>query len=306
VQFQNFASPIDYDGHPFQIGADIENGTPSYFFGGLIDEVALFNRALSASEVADIYNAGSAGMCTVPLAITSQPRSILVNAYDNVSFVVTATGTSKLNYQWFVNGNSIPGANASTLTLSNVSQADLGVYSVVVSNAFGTLTSSNAMLSMYPFLNVPFGGAVTYWGKDATFSIEAWGTGPLSYQWFDNGIAIANATNQTLTLSSIQFTNAGLYSVVVSGPLGSLTNTPAQVVVNPAGVSLGLYPGVTVSGVVGYTYAIQSNTDLTNTNGWSTVATLTLMAPVQLWVDVNVNASLPGNPHRFYRVIPGE
>jgi len=76
-------------------------------------------------------------------------------------------------------------------------------------------------------------------------------------------------------------------------------------VVNPAGVILGLYPGVTVSGVVGYTYIIQSNPDLTNTNGWTTVATLTLTQPVQLWIDVSTNASLPGNTHRFYRVLPG-
>ena len=66
-----------------------------------------------------------------------------------------------------------------------------------------------------------------------------------------NGSAIANATNSTLSLTSIQFADGGLYSVVVSSPLGSVTNTPEQVVVNPAGVSLGMFPGVYVSGVVG-------------------------------------------------------
>jgi hypothetical protein len=66
-----------------------------------------------------------------------------------------------------------------------------------------------------------------------------------------------------------------------------------------------MYPGVTVSGVVGYTYIIQSNPDLTNTNGWTTVATLTLITPVQLWVDVNANAASPAYRQRFYRVLPG-
>jgi hypothetical protein len=87
--------------------------------------------------------------------------------------------------------------------------------------------------------------------------------------------------------------------------LGSVTNTPAQVVVNPAGVSLGMFPGVYVSGVVGYTYAIQASSDLTNTNGWTTVANLTLVQPVQLWVDTAVNALSPTNPHKYYRVVPG-
>jgi hypothetical protein len=156
---------------------------------------------------------------------------------------------------------------------------------------------------MYPYIATPFAGLLTYWGKDTTLSVQAWGTGPLTYQWFDNGVAVPNATNATLEFTSIQFTNAGLYTVVITSPFGSVTNMPAQLVVNPAGVSLGMYPGVTVSGVVGYTYIIQSTTGLRDTN-WSTVATLTLTQPVQLWVDVNVNTAAPENQRRFYRVLP--
>ncbi len=238
--------------------------------------------------------------------ITDQPINQTVMWAGTASFNVIATGVGSLNYQWSLNGTNILGATSSSLTISNVSQSDLGVYAVVVTNRFGTATSSNATLSMYPYLAVPFGGVVTNWGQDAILSVQAWGTGPLSYQWFDNGVAILNATNQTLSLSNIQFTNAGFYSVVVSSPLGSVTNAPEQVVVNTAGVSLGLYPGVTVSGTVGYAYDIQCNPDLTNTNGWTTVATLTLFQPVELWVDINNNAASPTNQHRFYRVLPGQ
>jgi hypothetical protein len=235
--------------------------------------------------------------------ISVQPQSITVNAQDTASFSVTALG-GPLSYQWSFNGSNILGATSSSLVISNVAQANLGTYAVVVANAIGAMTSSNAVLSMYPYLYAPFSGLVTDWGCTNTLSVGAWGTGPLSYQWYDNGSAILNATNSTLTLASVQFTNAGSYSVVVSNPFGNVTNAPAQVVVNPAGVSFGMYPGVTISGVVGYSYIIQSNPDLTNTNGWSAVATVTLMQPVQLWVDVNVNATSPMNPHRFYRVMP--
>jgi hypothetical protein len=116
---------------------------------------------------------------------------------------------------------------------------------------------------------------------------------------------MVNATNLTLDLTSIQFTNAGLYSVVVSSPLGSATNTPEQVVVNPAGISLGLYPGITINGVVGYIYSIQSTANLSDTNSWVTLTNLTLTQPIQIWVDTSTEASLPGNPQRFYRVLPG-
>jgi hypothetical protein len=219
---------------------------------------------------------------------------------------VTASGALPLSYQWSFDGSNISGATNSSWTISYVTPTNLGTYAVVVTNSFGTNTSSNAVLSMYPYLDVPFSGVVTNWGQNAVLSVVAWGTGLLTYQWFDNGSAVTDATNQELTLTSIQFTNAGLYSVVVSSPLGSVTNTPEQVVVNPAGVSLGMYPGVTVSGVVGYTYNIQSTTDLSNTNSWGTVATLTLVEPVQLWVDTTVNSALPGNPQRFYRVMASQ
>jgi hypothetical protein len=240
-----------------------------------------------------------------PLFMTAQPQSVVVNAYGTATFNAAASGTLPLSYQWSLNDTNIPGATSNSLTISNVVQTNLGTYAVLASDIFGSVTSSNAMLEMYPFIAAPFTGALTYWGKDAALSVEAWGSG-LSYQWFDNGVAISGATNSTLDFSSIQLTNAGLYSVVISSPLGSVTNAPAQVVVNPAGVSLGLYPGVTISGVVGYHYIIQTTTDLSNTNSWVTLTNLTLTQPIQLWVDTNTDASLPANPLRLYQVLPGQ
>jgi hypothetical protein len=238
--------------------------------------------------------------------ITEQPESVVLNAYDNASFSVTASGPLLLNYQWSLNGTNISGANSGTLTISHITQTNLGMYAVVVSNEFGSVTSSNAMLSMYPSIVAPFTGAVTYWGQTNTLSVEAWGTGPLFYQWFDDGNTIDSATNQDLTLTTIQATNAGLYSVVVSSALGSVTNPPAQVIVEPAGVCLGFSPTLTISGVPGYTYVIQSSTNLADTNGWATITNLTLTQSNQLWVDTNVNASSPFNPMHFYQVLPGQ
>jgi len=239
-----------------------------------------------------------------PPTITGEPQDAYVYAYGTASFNVGATGAS--SYQWLFNGSNILNATSSTLTLSNIVQSELGPYSVLVGNSYGSVTSSIANLYMYPSIIAPFAGVVTDWGQSNALSVTVWGSGPLTYQWYDNGAAIPNATNSTLTFSSIQFTNAGSYSVVISSSLGSATNAPAQVVVNPAGVSLGLYPGITVTGTVGYTYDIQSNPDLTNPNGWTTVATLTLWQPVEFWVDVNNNAASPTNQHRFYRVIPAQ
>lgn len=243
---------------------------------------------------------------SVPIAappqITGQPQDVYVHAYDTATFSVTANGAT--SYHWLFNGSSLLSTSTSTLTISSVEQSNLGSYAAIAANSYGAVTSSLANLYMYPSIVTPFTGLVTDWGQTTTLSVIAWGSGTLSYQWYDNGAIVPNATNSTLTFSAIQFTNAGSYSVVISSSLGSVTNTAAQVVVNPAGVSLGLYPGLTITGTIGYTYNIQSNPDLTNPNGWTTVATVTLWQPTQFWVDVNNNAASPTNQHRYYRVLP--
>jgi hypothetical protein len=247
------------------------------------------------------------GVCGTPYIDITQPESQLSFAGSNVSFTVSATGFGPFYYQWQFNDTNISGATSSTLAVTNIAQCDLGSYAVVVSNAFGAVTSSNAVLSMYPFLATPFAGLDTYWGYTNTLSVQAWGTGPLDYQWYDDGNAIDGATNETLTLTSIQLTNSGLYSVVVSNALGSVTNNPEQVVVNPAGVSFGgLYPSIIIQGVAGYNYSIESTSNLSDTNSWVTVTNLTLTQPIQLWIDSNIDASLPANPQRFYRVLAGQ
>ena len=365
----------------FRIGSSGGTGCSyEYVWNGRIDDVRIYNRALSNSEVQELYQyeappcttdtakattivtngfviaanvtEGGCGFSNAPLValqggggtnataialvsngavaaiiindagsnytsaptviigesptITSQPQSLTVDAYAAASFSVAATGTSSMNYQWLFDGSNIAGATSTNLIFTNVVQTNLGTYAVVVSNVFGSVASSNAVLAMYPYLIDPFAGLDTDWGYTNTLSVQAWGSGPLTYQWYDNGTAIGGATNADLILDSIQFTNAGLYSVVVTSALGSVTNTPEEVVVNPAGISMGLSPTVTINGVTGYHYLIQRTTDLSNTNSWVTVTNLTLTQPVQIWADTSINTSLPGNPYEFYRVLPGQ
>ena len=302
------ANPISTLGRFITIGgANVAAYSGAWAFHGNIDDVRIYNRALSTNEVAELYAyESSSAEQPPPLTITSQPQSKTVTANANASFSVTANATTPLNYQWTFNGTNISGANASSLTISNVTPPALGTYAVVISNPWGTITSSSAVLSMYPFLAEPFIGDIVDWGQNATLSLQAWGSGPLTYQWYDNGLAIANATNQTFSLLSIQFASAGLYSVVVSSPFGSVTNTPAQVVVNVAGVSLGFSPTLTIVGVPGLSYIIQSTTNLEDTNSWITLTNMTLTQPTQLFIDTTVDASSPFNSKHFYKVLPGQ
>ena len=81
--------------------------------------------------------------------ITSQPASVTVTEGTPARFQVSATGTSGLSYQWFRNGVAVTGATDPGFTTANVTAADhLARYSVRISSAAGTITSSEAVLSV--------------------------------------------------------------------------------------------------------------------------------------------------------------
>ncbi|HTY87420.1 MAG TPA: FG-GAP-like repeat-containing protein [Candidatus Acidoferrum sp.] len=278
--------------HGMSIGDLDGDGRPDVVFGNQYDStVSIYQNLMPFAE---------------PPSITAQPQDALVNAHDNAAFSVTATGSAPLSYRWSLNHAGISDATNDVLSLFNVKQSDLGGYQVVVTNVYGAVTSSVAQLMMYPYIAAPFSGVVTYWGSDTTLSVGAWGTSPLSYQWYQNGVALSGATNATLSLGAIQFTNAGLYYVVVSSTLGNATNATYEVVVNPANVSLGLFPGVIISGTIGYHYVIQGTTNLGDTNSWTTLTNLTLSQPLEVWNDNSSDVTRPGNPQRYYRVLPGQ
>jgi len=144
---------------------------------------------------------------------------------------------------------------------------------------------------------------VGYWGFGASFSVVAEGTGPLAYQWYFNGAPISWGTNATLTFASLDLTNAGQYWVTISNLYSGITSSTANLTVNPAGVFLGTYPGLTITGAVGHSFGIQYSTNLNLTNDWTTLTNITLSQPSQLWFDASDNISDGTQPRRFYRVM---
>ena len=75
--------------------------------------------------------------------INVQPVSVIANAGQTVSLRVVAAGIPAPSYQWMQNGNPV-GGNSSLLTLNNVARAQVGTYSVIVTNLGGMAISSNA------------------------------------------------------------------------------------------------------------------------------------------------------------------
>ena len=241
-----------------------------------------------------------------PPTFATPPSDIAIPLKGTGMFTAVAAGTAPLRYQWKFGTNKLANATNSTLILTNFSTNLVGSYTLTVTNLYGQITSSPVQALLAPSITTPFNGAIGLWGQGATLSVGAIGSGMLQYQWYFNGVAIDGATSNTLMFGSVQFTNAGLYSVVVSSPYGSTTNTPYQLVVNPANVGIGVYPGVAITGTIGYTYTIQATTDLSDTNAWVTATNVTLIESPQIWSDYSTDLSKAGTAKKFYRVIAGQ
>ena len=241
-----------------------------------------------------------------PPTIAMNPVGFTQGYHSSNTLSVAATGTPPFSYQWSLNGTNINGATSNSLFIASLNLTNAGVYTVEVMNPYGYAYSSPAYVNLSPALTSPFTGAVGLWGQDTTLGVSAIGSGSLDYQWYFDGQVILGATNSTYTLDSIQFTNAGLYNVVVSSAYGIVTNTAYQVVVNPANIALGTFPGVYITGTVGYSYTIQSTTNLADTNAWVTLTNITLTVPSQIWDDNQTDLTKPGNSQKFYRILSGQ
>jgi uncharacterized repeat protein (TIGR02543 family) len=168
-------------------------------------------------------------------AITAQPVDRVVQQGANVSLTVQATGSSPLRYQWRKGGTAITGATDATLTLASVQFANVGTYDVVVSNTAGSATSAPAALSLTgllaPEITTQPKSQYANPGSTVTLSVVANGTG-LSYHWYKQGVMIAGETRASLSLASVQTSDAGVYWVVVSNSGGAVTSDQATLTVD--------------------------------------------------------------------------
>jgi glucose/arabinose dehydrogenase len=82
------------------------------------------------------------------ITITTQPEDVQVSATGTTTFTVAATGTGPLTYQWQKDRIDLPNETTDTLTLANISPADIAGYSVIVTDANGSRTSRGARLQI--------------------------------------------------------------------------------------------------------------------------------------------------------------
>ena len=132
----------------------------------------------------------------VPAWIATQPSNTAVVLGQPASFSVAAGGDAPLTYQWRFNGSIIPGATNAQLPFASAQTNQAGSYSVIVSNSYGNVTSSNANLTVYlptAITSQPQSQGVVI-GQGATFSVAATGSTPITYQWYFNGTKLGGSS----------------------------------------------------------------------------------------------------------------
>src|SRR5208282_5322361 len=226
----------------------LKNGT--LISGQNGSSLTLNNVSASDTATYSVIVSGACGSATnsatltvnVPVTVTVAPASQTTLVGSNVTFSVTATGTI-LSYQWLVGGSVI--GTSGSLTLNNVATSQAGIYTVIVSGACGSVTNSAILTVNVPVtVTVPPVSQTTVVGSNVTFSVTATGTG-LSYQWLFNGSVIG--TSSSLTLNNVTTSQAGVYTVIVSGAGSPVTNSATLTVNVPVTATplsnLVLWPG---------------------------------------------------------------
>ncbi|MGA3163849.1 MAG: immunoglobulin domain-containing protein [Verrucomicrobiota bacterium] len=223
--------------------------------------------------------------------ILSQPQGLAVCDGSPASFGVSVSGTP-LYFQWqkdgtnLTDGTNISGSTTATLVLNPTTTNDDGSYTVIITDACGSVTSSVAVLAVElppTIVSQPQSLFVTN-GATASFNVSVSGTPTLYFQWQKNGTNLTDGTNisgsttATLVLNPTTTNDDGSYTVIITNTCGSVISSVASLVVVSSPVVLPPGPtnqtvmaggtatfSVAVFGIGPFTYQWQLNgTNLPN------------------------------------------
>lgn len=214
----------------------IVRATVGYWCAGSLDEVAVWTRPLTWTEIQQIRANGLPPPSgAIPPQIVQHPASQSVLTGGRASFSVVAIGTAPLQYQWRKDGLELPGQTNELLRLTNVALADAGAYDVVVANAGGSVTSLVATLTVSLRPPPPEGLAIdfnhtgfetaadTEPGFDS-FALPAYGVGPFTRSFGGADLTVEavgpglQSRKRTTPTNSADFTQERLLTDFIFSP----------------------------------------------------------------------------------------
>ena len=180
--------------------------------------------------------------------ITSLPNSYGGNPGDNVTFTAGYSGSAPITLQWLKDGTNVlngatgsgatySGATTASLTVTSAQETDSGAYALVVSNPYGSVTSSppaSLIIStndIAPIITGPNNLTVVQ-GNNATFTTSVSGKPVPTVQWYKNGAELTGEVSANLTLVNAQYpVDQATYSIVASNSAGMTTNNATLTVI---------------------------------------------------------------------------
>ena len=207
----------------------------------------LENMKFGSKTLAVVFAITSATMFANAQNIPSiivQPSSQATAPGGTISFSVSASGAGTLAYLWAKNTTNlangafsgratVSGATTSTLTLTTCTTNDQANYTCIITNSFGSVTSSIASLTVYvaPTITTQPIGYTNIVGSNYTFTVVAAGSSPLTYQWQYNSSNIPSATLNVFTINNAGTNNSGSYTVSASNPAGTVNSSTANLLI---------------------------------------------------------------------------
>jgi hypothetical protein len=205
-ELESAANVIPQDVEAFNTATTTIGTDPFSFagrsFSGDIDEVAVFNKSLTSSQILALFSEG-VGLSAVPATISQEPAGPrAIYASNSVTFTAgDINGTPPFTYQWQHNGTNVSGATTLSLTINSATEANAGAYQLLVMNAVGTTTSSVVELTVDALLTNSYAATVlandpfTYWPLNETNDPSAGGVVALDYIHGLNGVYQKGAKN---------------------------------------------------------------------------------------------------------------
>jgi hypothetical protein len=270
---------VGYTGNEIVAGVRSDYDFP---FQGGMDSLAVYNYALSPTQIQNHWNAVPAGI--VP-AITTQPQGGTYFAGEGETLSVTATGTT-LQYQWTFDTANIPGATASSLVFAPLALTNAGTYQVVVANFLGSVTSAPAVLNVLPQQNLSAYTNAVMGDNPVAFLQMTETNGPTAYDSSGNGNngayyldttvdsgALTNMAGPNLASNNtaVVFSGAVATGTDSAGPATSILEVTPPTLGNNYSMECWIYPTLPFSSRIIDGYFLSRGTLSTGTTNYECV-----------------------------------
>lgn len=226
---------VTHEVHDFSISTidiGLDPTASSRTFTGSLDEISMFDKALDYSQINTLFKAALPAI----LSISRTPEDPVYEG-STVTFQAGVVGTTSPTYQWMKGGAPVFGQTTSKLVLTNVVVADSGNYSLEVKSGALTLSESAGTLTVISseprFSKAPL-PAVKFINGSVKFEASVYGSVPLTYQWKHGSDLIPGATTTSLSLTDLQSSDAGDYTLVAMNPLGTNEITASLTLITPS------------------------------------------------------------------------